>query len=123
MQRLTLQGFKFRVADWDATPESVKAVVTVLSERLAYIEEQLNQNSQNSSRPPRENLDIVQVFSRGWLSSLSIIISANSYFLCNNAQFLQHIVDGTGCQPNWISFGGWVGRACLTHPIIFSNFG
>ena len=25
--------------DWDATPESVKAVVTVLSERLAYIEE------------------------------------------------------------------------------------
>ena len=32
--------------------ESVKAVVTVLSERLAYIEEQLNQNSQNSSRPP-----------------------------------------------------------------------
>ncbi len=27
-------------------------MVTVLSERLAYIEEQLNQNSQNSSRPP-----------------------------------------------------------------------
>lgn len=40
------------MADWDATPESVKAVVTVLSERLAYIEEQLKQNSQNSSRPP-----------------------------------------------------------------------
>ena len=52
MQRLTSQGFKFRVADWDATPESVKAVGTVLSERLAYIEEQLRQNSQNSSRPP-----------------------------------------------------------------------
>ena len=52
MQRLRSQGFKFRVADWDATPETVKAVVTVLSERLAYIEEQLNQNSQNSSRPP-----------------------------------------------------------------------
>ena len=32
--------------------ESVKAVVTVLSERLGYIEEQLKQNSQNSSRPP-----------------------------------------------------------------------
>ena len=40
------------MADWDATPESVKAVVIVLSERLAYIEEQLQQNSQNSSRPP-----------------------------------------------------------------------
>ena len=32
--------------------ESVKAVVIVLSERLGYIEEQLKQNSQNSSRPP-----------------------------------------------------------------------
>ena len=32
--------------------ESVKGMVTVLSERLGYIEEQLQQNSQNSSRPP-----------------------------------------------------------------------
>ena len=36
--------------------ESVKAVVIVLSERLAYIEEQLQQNSQNSSRPPSSDV-------------------------------------------------------------------
>ncbi|MDJ0573317.1 MAG: DUF6444 domain-containing protein [Pleurocapsa sp. MO_192.B19] len=41
------------MASQSATPESVKAVVVVLSERLAYIEEQLKQNSQNSSRPPK----------------------------------------------------------------------
>ena len=45
-------GLKISQSDWEATPESVKAVVKVLSERLAYIEEQLQQNSQNSSRPP-----------------------------------------------------------------------
>ncbi len=49
---IKIAGIQIRQSDWDATPESVKAVVTVLSERLAYIEEQLNQNSQNSSRPP-----------------------------------------------------------------------
>jgi transposase len=49
---INIAGIKVAVADWNTTPESVKAVVTVLSERLAYIEEQLNQNSQNSSRPP-----------------------------------------------------------------------
>ena len=49
---INIAGIRVPQSDWDATPESVKAVVTVLSERLAYIEEQLNQNSQNSSRPP-----------------------------------------------------------------------
>lgn len=49
---IDIAGIQITQSDWDATPESVKAVVTVLSERLAYIEEQLNQNSQNSSRPP-----------------------------------------------------------------------
>ena len=49
---INIAGIQIAQADWDATPESVKVVVTVLSERLAYIEEQLNQNSQNSSRPP-----------------------------------------------------------------------
>ncbi len=49
---MDIAGIKIAVEDWNTTPESVKAVVTVLSERLAYIEEQLNQNSQNSSRPP-----------------------------------------------------------------------
>ena len=49
---IEIPGIKIPQLDWDATPESVKAVVIVLSERLAYIEEQLQQNSQNSSRPP-----------------------------------------------------------------------
>lgn len=49
---IDIAGIKIAEADWKTTPESVKAVVTVLSERLAYIEEQLKQNSQNSSRPP-----------------------------------------------------------------------
>ena len=44
--------FKVPQSDWDATPASVKAVVTVLSERLADLEERLKQNSGNSSRPP-----------------------------------------------------------------------
>jgi transposase len=49
---IEIAGMKISGVDWDATPESVKAVVVNLSERLAYIEEQLKQNSQNSSRPP-----------------------------------------------------------------------
>jgi hypothetical protein len=49
---IEIAGMKISGVDWDATPESVKAVVVTLSERLAYIEEQLKQNSQNSSRPP-----------------------------------------------------------------------
>jgi transposase len=49
---ITIAGIEIPQTDWDATPASVKLLVTVLSERLAYIEEQLQQNSQNSSRPP-----------------------------------------------------------------------
>jgi hypothetical protein len=39
---INIAGIQIPQSDWDATPESVKAVVTVLSERLVYIEEQLN---------------------------------------------------------------------------------
>ena len=49
---MDIAGIKITESDWNTTPERVKALVTVLSERLVYIEEQLNQNSQNSSRPP-----------------------------------------------------------------------
>lgn len=49
---IEIAGIQIPQSDWKATPESVKAVVIVLSERLGYIEEQLKQNSQNSSRPP-----------------------------------------------------------------------
>ena len=44
---IEIAGIHISQSDWKATPESVKAVVTVLSERLGYIEEQLKQNSQN----------------------------------------------------------------------------
>ena len=49
---IEVAGIKIAESDWNATPKSVQAVVTVLSERLGYIEEQIKQNSQNSSRPP-----------------------------------------------------------------------
>lgn len=39
-------------ADWEATPASIQMVVRVLHERLSALEEQLRQNSQNSSKPP-----------------------------------------------------------------------
>lgn len=51
-ETIEIAGVEIPRADWDATPASVKALVVVLSERLSHIEEQLNQNSQNSSRPP-----------------------------------------------------------------------
>lgn len=52
---IEIAGIKIAEVDWDATPKSVKAVVIVLSERLENIEEQLKQNSQNSSRPPSKD--------------------------------------------------------------------
>lgn len=50
--KIEIAGIEIPQSDWESTPTSVRAVVTVLSERLASIEEQLNQNSHNSSRPP-----------------------------------------------------------------------
>jgi hypothetical protein len=51
-EEIEIAGIRVPKADWDATPASIKAVVVVLSERLSAIEEQLKQNSQNSSHPP-----------------------------------------------------------------------
>lgn len=51
-ETITIAGIEISKADWDATPASVQAVVMVLSERLSHMEEQLKQNSRNSSRPP-----------------------------------------------------------------------
>jgi hypothetical protein len=51
-EEIEIAGIKVPKADWDITLASIKAVVVVLSERLSAIEEQLKQNSQNSSRPP-----------------------------------------------------------------------
>ena len=47
-----IAGIKVPKSDWNTTPESIKALVIVLSERLEYIEEQLKKNSRNSSKPP-----------------------------------------------------------------------
>jgi len=49
---IRIAGQEIPRTDWDATPASVKAVVTVLSEEHAHISEQLTQTSKNSSRPP-----------------------------------------------------------------------
>jgi transposase len=39
-------------ADWDATPESIRALVLFLRARIAIVEARLNQHSGNSSKPP-----------------------------------------------------------------------
>lgn len=49
---IEIAGIKIPKSDWEATPESIKAVVMVMSERLEHIEEQLKKNSRNSSKPP-----------------------------------------------------------------------
>ncbi|NEP53300.1 MAG: IS66 family transposase [Moorea sp. SIO3C2] len=51
-ESIVIAGIEIPKADWDATPASVQALVLVLSERLMHIEEQLSQNSSNSSLPP-----------------------------------------------------------------------
>jgi len=59
---LDIGGISISATDWEATPASVKALVTTLletisrlEERVSHLEEQLNQNSQNSSRPPSKD--------------------------------------------------------------------
>ena len=55
MSEIKIAGEKISEQDWSATPESVKRVLLNLAERLAAVEERLNQNSTNSSRPPSSN--------------------------------------------------------------------
>jgi len=68
-----IAGIKVPKADWDATPVSVRIAVTSalallseqilqlkqenqkLSERVSHLEELVNQNSQNSSKPPSKD--------------------------------------------------------------------
>ena len=51
-EEIEIAGIKVPKADWDATPASIQALVIVLSERLSQLEEKLNKNSRNSSKPP-----------------------------------------------------------------------
>lgn len=59
---IDISGISISASDWEATPASVKALVATLIEtisrledRVSHLEEQLNQNSQNSSRPPSKD--------------------------------------------------------------------
>lgn len=56
---IDIGGLSIPEVDWEATPASVKALVgelietlTKVEERVSHLEEQVKQNSQNSSRPP-----------------------------------------------------------------------
>jgi len=49
---IEIAGIRVAKADWDATPASIQMLVRLLSERLLALEEKVNQNSQNSSKPP-----------------------------------------------------------------------
>ena len=58
-EEIEIAGIKVPKADWEATPASIRALVLVLSEclkqqdeRIRELEERLNQNSKNSSKPP-----------------------------------------------------------------------
>ena len=58
-ESIEIAGRKISLADWDATPESIKLViedlhglVAGLSQRISTLEEKLNKNSKNSSIPP-----------------------------------------------------------------------
>jgi transposase len=72
-EEIDLAGIKVPKADWDATPASVRVAVSTLinlfnarlvqletenqslRERVAHLEEQLKQTSQNSSKPPSKD--------------------------------------------------------------------
>jgi transposase len=61
-EEIEIAGVKISQSDWEKTPKSVQALVTVLSERLlhheerlTHLEERLKQNSQNSSQPSSKN--------------------------------------------------------------------
>ena len=49
---IEIAGIKVPRADWEVTPASIQMLVQVLSERLLALEEKVNRDSQNSSKPP-----------------------------------------------------------------------
>ena len=61
-EEIEIGGLKIPPADWEAAPASVRQLVDqlhqenqALRERLSQLEERLNQNSKNSSRPPSKD--------------------------------------------------------------------
>ena len=58
-EEIEIAGIQVPKADWEATPPSIRALVLLMSQRLEeqdkrirQLEERLNQNSKNSSKPP-----------------------------------------------------------------------
>lgn len=51
-ETIKIAGIEVPKEDWEATPPSIQSVLLSLSARLSELEEKLNQNSQNSSKPP-----------------------------------------------------------------------
>ncbi|MEM9091836.1 MAG: DUF6444 domain-containing protein [Cyanobacteria bacterium P01_F01_bin.53] len=49
---IEIAGIEVPRGDWEATPSSIQSVLLSISARLSELEEKLNQNSQNSSKPP-----------------------------------------------------------------------
>ena len=54
-EEIDLGGIKVPAADWEATPESIKLVLTTLLQRIEALEEKLSKNSRNSSLPPSKD--------------------------------------------------------------------
>jgi transposase len=61
-ESIEIAGRKISLADWDATPESIKlaiedlhGMVAGLSQRVSALEEKINKNSKNSSIPPSKS--------------------------------------------------------------------
>ncbi len=52
---IEIVGIRIPKADWETTPESVRVVVKILSEKVTEIEERLKKNSKNSSKPSSTN--------------------------------------------------------------------
>jgi transposase len=52
---LEIVGIKIPSSDWERTPQSVRVVVKILSEKVSEIEERLKKNSKNSSKPSSSN--------------------------------------------------------------------
>lgn len=52
---IEIVGIRIPKADWETTPESVRVVVKILSEKVTEMEERLKKNSKNSSKPSSTN--------------------------------------------------------------------
>jgi Family of unknown function (DUF6444) len=59
-EEIDVGGIKVPAEDWEATPESIKLVLTTLLQRIEALEEKLSKNSRNSSLPPSKSKRILK---------------------------------------------------------------